>query len=561
MAMKKVLLLSAWLIASGLARVAFGVPAGGGGDDSGPSDCLVDATIRVNVNPAQVQLGQPIHLTWSVSLPDSCSVVRVQLNGEAVARTGSRTLTPPRSTIFTLAAIESRLGQSVRKTAVARVNVAYPPRVVIDGSTPNPADVLIGALVDSTNPTQVVELCNVDLDFTGRVGIVVGANRSLIASPACARGPRSLGPRIFVTDKRGDNTPLFEIRDSNVLFSGFRLQGPTSDIGEDANNRETGIWIYPFASPDPLHDVEISNMEIFNWSGEGINVGDNADVEERGRLTNQNVAAVHIRNNFFHHNRHFDGYGYGVDVEGGAYALIEQNVFDENRHAIAGGSGNHKGDWSGYTARDNLILAGGGVHCGGAVRTCWYTHQIDMHGDVDSILHGGEACCGTAGETILMERNTVLYTAGYAIKIRGNPVDKAVADGNVFKHKNRDNAIAQNGSGGLSGDNISNPIQVLPNNAFDVDPGIEFATCDFFGDGQQDQFMATGVTWWARSPTTHQWRYLNTMPERLSQLQLRKVDGDAVCDVAPKTSSPLIPPEQYSKGGTGPWVPFFVNRQ
>jgi hypothetical protein len=73
--------------------------------------------------------------------------------------------------------------------------------------------------------------------------------------------------------------------------------------------------------------------------------------------------------------------------------------------------------------------------------------------------------------------------------------------------------------------------------------------------------MATGVTWWAKSPTTQQWRYLNTMPEKLSDLQLRKVDGDAICDVAPKTSSPVIPPDRYSKSGTGPWVPFSVNTQ
>jgi hypothetical protein len=43
---------------------------------------------------------------------------------------------------------------------------------------------------------------------------------------------------------------------------------------------------------------------------------------------------------------------------------IEQNVFDVNRYAIAGGSRDGDAlDYSGYTARDNLLLAGGGRHC------------------------------------------------------------------------------------------------------------------------------------------------------------------------------------------------------
>jgi hypothetical protein len=164
--------------------------------------------------------------------------------------------------------------------------------------------------------------------------------------------------------------------------------------------------------------------------------------------------------------------------------------------------------------------------------------------------------CGTAGETMISQRNTIFYDAGNAIKIRGNPADKAVVDGNVFKHNRRSDAIAQNGSCGY-GDNITHPIQVRPNNRFGWHPTTEaeLPTCDFAGNGQQDRFMTTGVTWWAFSTVTNQWRYLNTMPEELSQLQLADVDGDRVCDVAPKTSRPEVMPEKYSKSGTSPWLP------
>jgi hypothetical protein len=44
------------------------------------------------------------------------------------------------------------------------------------------------------------------------------------------------------------------------------------------------------------------------------------------------------------------------------------------------------------------------------------------------------------------------------------------------------------------------------------------------------------------------------MPEQLSQLQLRKIDADAVCDIAPRTGNPVIPSEEYSKSGTGPRI-------
>ena len=443
-----------------------------------------------------------------------------------------------------------------RRDANVETNV---PRIVIDSSTPNPVQVLLDALADTATPVLTIELCDVDLDLTGHDSISIGSNRALIASPACARGPRRLGPRIFVTDKRGRKS-LFVIRGDNVLVSGFRLEGPTTDIAQ-GDVKEKGITISPSAGADPIRNIEVSNMEIFHWSGVGVQVYDNVELAERGRLFNTNVGAVRIRDSYFHHNRHGAGEGYGVNVAAGAYALIEHNVFDENRHAIAGGS-RHKDalDYSGYTARENLILAGGGKHCvdNRALALtglhCWQTHQIDMHGDGNRWYGSHNWQCGTAGETLIIERNTILYTSGTAIKIRGNPADKAVVDGNVFKHSARGDAIAQNGACGGLGDNITNPIDVRSNNEFGVDPMAELGTGDFVGDGHLDQFMATGVTWWAKSPVTEQWRYLNTMKERLPELQLADVDGDGVCDVAIRMPRPEAVAETYSKSGTGQWT-------
>ena len=338
-----------------------------------------------------------------------------------------------------------------------------------------------------------------------------------------------------------------------------------------------GIQVFPLGCAEdqpncvllPLHHVEISNMEISQWDIAGIEVKDSPPPRPRselGRLWNTNVGAVHIKNNFIHDNRHMH-IGYGVVASDGAYALIEQNVFNQNRHAIAGSSKDIAGrDFSGYTARDNLILPGGGLHC---QPVCWHTHIIDMHGDDNDL--GLSANCGKAGETMIIERNTILYTNGTAIKIRGNPVDKAVVDHNVFAHGNQVDAIAQNGECNFwwrfftgfwvsqpSGYGITNPILVTPTNVFGADPMSQLGSCHFAGDEVQDQFMATGVTWWVRSGLTGQWRYLNTMSEKLSELQFQDFDGDGICDVLPRLRFPVTIPTKYSKGGTTPWLPVGV---
>jgi len=142
---------------------------------------------------------------------------------------------------------------------------------------------------------------------------------------------------------------------------------------------------------------------------------------------------------------------------------------------------------------------------------------------------------------------------GEAIKIRGNPTDRAVVDGNVFKHVSRGDAIAQNGNAG-AGDNITNPIDIRPNNVFGFDPSALLASCDFQGDGKRDLFMATGVTWWVQSAVTKQWRYLNTMPHRLSALQLGDINSDGVCDVAIRPANTNTAPRAYSRSGTSRWI-------
>src|SRR5262249_53097107 len=144
-----------------------------------------------------------------------------------------------------------------------------------------------------------------------------------------------------------------------------------------------------------------------------------------GRINRDNAATVHVHDNYIHHNQHpssdncaevvinhlplIDGdnhaAGYGVEASDGAYVTIERNVFDWNRHSIAGDGK----AGTGYLAYSNLILKNGGVHfrclsnsdwglslalfvfskvaaleyiIGQALTTdsIYHTHAIDMHG-------------------------------------------------------------------------------------------------------------------------------------------------------------------------------------
>jgi len=560
-----------------------------------PSNCVQRSSVSITADPTGLDFPTPTKVSWFASLPDDCPALNVQLSSIAVvpaddttvtpttttiavAPAGAQTFTPTRTTQYVVIVGDTSGSSSATNSASVTVTVGrVPATVLIDSTTVDPMDVLVGALTEPSNEWRVVELCgdNLELNFGSKREIRVPSRRILRAAPGCERGLRKLGPLVFSNNKVVGG-PLFRIVGDDVEFSGFRLQGPESGVGSDETPGSTGISIVPPGCPplqdgsvpadcvlNGLHHVEISNMEISQWQLAGVEVLDTHKPSSAlGRLWNTNVGAVRIVNNFIHDNRHTH-IGYGVVASDGGYALIERNVFNQNRHAIAGSSKDQTGrDFSGYTALENLILPGGGLHCGWY--GCYHTHIVDMHGDDSEWPQDHN--CGNAGETMIIQRNTILYTNAAAIKIRGNPEDKAVVDRNVFAWGNRFDAIAQNGScswwkfwsgidlfTGEDGD-ITNPIKVTATNVFGADPMSKLGSCRFAGDEVEDQFMASGVTWWVRSGLTGQWRYLNTMSEQVSELQFQDLDGDGICDVLPRMRFPETIPKKYSKGGRTPWL-------
>jgi hypothetical protein len=348
------------------------------------------------------------------------------------------------------------------------------------------------------------------------------------------RGPKSFGPRLYTKTRP---RPLFNLSctssgegGENVRFFGFRIQGPHFGMEEGDDNLERGIRI------SSCTGIEIANMEMSGWSGQAVFIED-----PQGRLSSPESIRVH--DNFIHHNQHDGGNGYGVEVKHGAYALIERNVFDFNRHAIA--AGGQPG--TGYRANQNLVLKGGGVHeCIASV--CFTAHEFDVHGSLNCspILHQEHLLnCGPAGEEFWVTNNAFQFTKDRAFDLRGYPSKGAYVANNVFAHSSLGDAVHQRLEQAPSD---AKRIAYGPNTV-GVDSFGRYGVCDFDGDGTDDLFLPTGVTGWYSSGGRMHWVFLNAASEMLGQLALGDFDGDGRCDVFAVHGSEWV----ISSGGTGQW--------
>src|SRR5262245_22901740 len=514
------------------------------GNPAPPPNCLAQTKVSFSSLATSLQLGDSTTLSWSVQLGKSGppGLEQLYLGGDAVPFVGSRAIQPMATTSYSLFLT---IDQTSTKVAGLRVTVNLPNPVDIKGTTQPWKSLMIQALGE---PGKTVRLApNLDLDLTNYSGIRIARGVTFVGGLPCPTGTKpsstplgslilcgahdaqTPGPRIFTNSKP---KPLFVIACADALggdgvrISGFRLQGPHWDTAEGDDNLENGIYI------ESCVDVEIANMELSGWSFTPISITD----EIQNRISSPQEIRIH--DNFIHHNQHQGGYGYGIDIAHGAYALIERNVFDFNRHAITA-SGRPD---TGYSAFQNLILKGGGRH------DRWYneyTHQFDVHGDRDCL--GSPYACGNAGESIWMIDNAFQYVHDNAIKIRGTPSYGAFIFGNVFAHDSLlGAAVIYNG---VIPERLHLAEAGQPDNILGVDSYGQYGVCDFDGDGKDDLFLGTGVSWWYMSSAKRQWVYLNGFPERVHQVGLGDFDGDHRCDVFAVHGNDWV----ISSGGTGPW--------
>jgi Right handed beta helix region len=469
--------------------------------------CLSDVQVRAFAGtPATIDLGQSTTLTWDIAVPTGCATLKLYLGFQPIGPTGSVTFQPLATAVYQLRA--ELPYQGMRGIAATNVNVVLPPVVTITASSHKP--LLVAAL---NTPNTTINVANhVEMDLSNYASLPVAEGVQLLGG----RASREPGPLLY-TDTRPPK--LLVVQGDNVRISGLRLRGSVMGVG--SGDRATAISI------DSRVNVEIDNNELSGWNGAAVEVNDYYN-----RIAYYQDVRVH--DNYIHHNQNEGAFGYGVVVGHGARALIERNVFDWNRHAIA----NDGSNTSGYMALRNLVLEHGGLHRW--VGTWIHTHQFDIHGQdncgVWDIFSDSLYNCGRAGDHFEFRHNTFRYTADTAIKLRGVPYSGAFVTANVFKHADIQWAVGKTDwADGL----------VVWNNQVGVDAFDDVAMCDFDGDGVNDEFVATGATWWFRSGGEMHWVYLNTSDKRLSQLTLGYFDGDARCDVRAG--------DMISSGGSGPW--------
>ena len=122
--------------------------------------------------------------------------------------------------------------------------------------------------------------------------------------------------RILAKDK---SIHLFSVKGELVRFTRLKLQGADSSLNED--NDTYGI------SVSGGKDVRIDRCELSGFSY-ATNFADQATAQ--------------VDHCLIHHNLR-DGLGYGVAIYSGAYVLISDNEFSQNRHSLAS---NGALDWS-----------------------------------------------------------------------------------------------------------------------------------------------------------------------------------------------------------------------
>ena len=360
---------------------------------------------------------------------------------------------------------------------------------------------------------------------------------------------------------------FFRVNEGGVRITGLHFRGSQKGNRSSSQPRVFGIRVTLDQFAKPTQPITIDDNELNDWTGAGIDVRalksarapalyDSAFGDEDGsvvRFKASDAPLVRIANNYIHNNSR-DEEGYGVHVGSSAYATIEGNVFNYNRHAIA--SDGYA--YSGYVAHYNYVLEGGYTDDGD-----WQQH-FDAHGtdDGDDADDASDGYGGTAGDYFEIANNTFRGAQSYNLglktrpvfMLRGKPTTGAYFNGNVAVHDDLDSAVSlkmSKSSTGIGEDHSEFNFHDAGNH-FDSDHSGDLGTGDFDNDGRTDVFVSNGTAWFFSRGGTAPWEFLHASDKLVRDLGFADIDNDHVTDVLYRDSAGSL---GFLKSGREPLRP------
>ena len=263
---------------------------------------------------------------------------------------------------------------------------------------------LVAALAEAQTGQTVFIPGTAEIDLTARIYIeqlVLGVPAGVTL--ASDRGAGGSAGALLTSDAL--KTPaMIKPLGPDVRITGLRIRGPNTKryLAHHRRSFSKGggghTYYYKFPTQDGVRcehpRLEVDNCEISGFGHSGVYLA--------------NGDGHHMHHNVIHHCQ-YNGLGYGIS-HNTASSLIEYNLFDWNRHSIAG-TGR---PGCTYVARHNVELGVSLSHC------------FDMHG-------GGDRKDGTniAGTSIEIHNNT-FREPQTPIVIRGVPQETCEVHHNWF---------------------------------------------------------------------------------------------------------------------------------